>query len=183
MVAQPAVERVLLVLRDNRLDGRQLEHLMSMRFGVLAVQKPRAHLALLRDTGNNLLDLFRRHQHAFVSPVPWLSPPACVSTKASSVAPSPWDRRWMAASMNSSMTSRTPLSARQAPPATPRSAVEARQSLHREDRSLLNLITPRLALSSSFAYDHIGSYIVPRERVPWSTLHPIRTSATALRRQ
>jgi hypothetical protein len=28
------------------------------------------------------------------------------------------------------------------------------------------LITPRLALSSSFAYDHICSYIVPRERVP-----------------
>lgn len=93
-------------------------------------------------------------------------PPACVPTTASSVAPSPWDRRWMAVSMNSSMTSRKPLSARQAPPATPRSAVEARQSLHREDRSLLELITPRLALSSSFAYDHIGSYIVPRERVP-----------------
>lgn len=99
-------------------------------------------------------------------------PSACLPTTASSVASSPWDRRWMAASMNSSMTSRTPLSARQAPPATPRSAVEARQSLHREDRSLLNLITPRLALSSSFADDHIGSYIVPRERVPWSTLHP-----------
>jgi hypothetical protein len=29
------------------------------------------------------------------------------------------------------------------------------------------LITPRLALSSSFAYDHICSYIVPRERVPF----------------
>ena len=165
MVAQPAVERVLLVLRDNRLDGKQLEHLMSMRFGVLAVQKPRAHLALLRDTGNNLLDLFRRHQHAFVSPVPWLSPPACVSTKASSVAPSPWDRRSRAASMNSSMTSRTPPSARQAPPATTRPAAEGRQSLRRGDRSLLDLITPPFTLSSSFAYDHIGSRRAPRERV------------------
>ena len=93
-------------------------------------------------------------------------PLACVPTTASSVVPSPWDHRWRAASMNSLMTSRAPLSARQAPPATPRPAAEGRQSLHREDRSLLDLVTSRLALSSSFAYDHIGSYSVPRERVP-----------------
>ena len=74
VVAQPAVERVLRVLRDNRLDGRQLEHLMSMRFSVLAMQEPRAHLALLRDTGNTLVDLFRGHQHALVPLVPWLCP-------------------------------------------------------------------------------------------------------------
>ena len=66
LVAQPTVERVLLVLRYNRLDGRQFEHLMSMRFGVLAMQQPRARLALLRDTGNNLLDLFQRHQERLV---------------------------------------------------------------------------------------------------------------------
>ena len=74
VAAQPAVERVLLVLRDDRLDGRQLEHLMSMRFGVLAMQQPRARLALLRDTGNDFVDLFRRHQGTLVPLVPWLSP-------------------------------------------------------------------------------------------------------------
>ena len=74
VVAQPAVERVLLVLRDDRLDGRQFEHLMSMRFGVSTVKEPGTFIALLRDTGNDFVDLFRRHQDTLVPLVPWLSP-------------------------------------------------------------------------------------------------------------
>jgi hypothetical protein len=51
---------------------------MTMRLGVSTVKEPGAFIALLRDTGNNRLDLFRRHQNALVPLVPWfprLAPP------------------------------------------------------------------------------------------------------------
>ena len=63
VVAQPAVERVQLVLRDNRLDGRQLEHLMSMRFGVLAMQEPGARLVIDVDARSLLVILVPAREH------------------------------------------------------------------------------------------------------------------------
>jgi hypothetical protein len=73
MTAPTAAKRVLLILGDDGLDGGQLEHLMTMRLGVSTVKEPGTFIALLRDTGNDLVDLLRRHQHALVSLVPWLS--------------------------------------------------------------------------------------------------------------
>ena len=47
---------------------------MTMRLGVSTVKGPGAFIALLRDTGNNLVDLFRRHQDALMPLVPRLFP-------------------------------------------------------------------------------------------------------------
>lgn len=73
MTAQTAINGVLLILGDHGLDRGQLEHLMSMRLRVTAVQESIACVTLLWNAGNDLVDLLWRHQDPLMPFVPWLS--------------------------------------------------------------------------------------------------------------
>jgi hypothetical protein len=119
MTAPTAAKRVLRILGDDGLDGGQLEHWMTMRLGVSTVKEPGTFIALLRNTGNDLVDHRRRHQHALVSLVPWLSTWLASRRR---LLRSGFRTGTIAGGRlrkSSSTTSRTPLSARPAQPATP----------------------------------------------------------------
>jgi hypothetical protein len=72
MPAGSTVQRVLLVLRDDGCDRRQLNDLMAMRLGIFPPQRLATVLASLWDARNDHLNILHCYKLALVFLMAWL---------------------------------------------------------------------------------------------------------------